>query len=141
MAAKTQTQINIIVRDSFIDPDGTDTVSSFGEGSNKLKVFYKKRKRPLYHVWIYLEGADLPFVESVTYHLHKTFKDPVKTVTPSLDNPSAKIDIWTWGVFNILAEIKIKKAGRRKILKVNHELTYGNQLERFRNKIKPIRVN
>jgi transcription initiation factor IIF auxiliary subunit len=84
-------------------------------------------ERPRYRVWIYLEGPDLPYVRSATYTLHPTFADPVRTVERTSSNPNCALDIWTWGLFEVVAEIADKSGGRHLL---RHRLRYDEDLSR-----------
>jgi transcription initiation factor IIF auxiliary subunit len=68
-------------------------------------------------VWI--EGAPdaLDRVEKVTWHLHPTFPQPVRTLT----NRAEKFLLKTagWGTFMIRAEVTLKTG---EVLKLRHEL-------------------
>lgn len=98
----------------------------------KAKVHVREKKgRKYYKVWIYLEGNDLPYVENVTYTLHETFKNPVRTVPRSPSNPNCTLVIWTWGVFLVKATI-VDKQGFTYL--VNHQLTYDKQFPKDKDK-------
>lgn len=114
-------QLEVVVKDSLFDPDS----------SPQEPVAHARRSGslPLYEVWLYLEGNDLPYVESVTYELDPTFVEPRRRVRRSVRNPRCALAIWTWGVFPIKATI-IDKRGS--VYEVGHELTYGKELERLR---------
>jgi transcription initiation factor IIF auxiliary subunit len=90
----------IEVRDSPFDPDVSSSV---------IRVRKPDSKQPLYQVFLYLDGADLPFVNSVTYELHPTFATRTQTVTRSASNPRCKLAIWTWGLFEVHATIVDKE--------------------------------
>jgi transcription initiation factor IIF auxiliary subunit len=61
---------------------------------------------PRFLVKIYLEGAGLPLVKAATYHLHRTFPDPVRRVARTAQNPSCALEFWAWGSFPVLVEIE-----------------------------------
>ena len=65
-----QQDINLRVFDTAVDPTAEEKIVYYRPGAD----------RPLYRVWIYVDGPDLPFVDSVTYRLHPTFKEPERTV-------------------------------------------------------------
>ncbi len=112
-------QLDIEVKDSVFDPDLPRTSSSkiyFRVGTDG-KIYYK--------VWLYLEGNDLPYIKSVTYTLHESFREPNQTVRRTSSNPNCKLLIWTWGLFTVGATI-IDKKGRT--YKVSHELRYDKEL-------------
>ena len=112
--------MDIQVRDSLFDlqPDS--------DPSQKT-VTVRRAETPLYKVWVYLDGRDLPFVESVTYTLHSTFPDPVRKVERTVANPKCALIIWTWGIFEVKASVR-NKQGRRYDLR--HRLTYDLELSR-----------
>lgn len=113
-------QLNIEVRDCVFDPDLTRSDSSqihVHKGKSDGRIYYK--------VWLYLEGRDLPFVESVTYTLHESFPDPNRTVRRTSANPNCKFVVWTWGLFTVRATIVDKKG---LTYKVEHRLGYEREL-------------
>ena len=113
-------QLEIKVKDSVFDPDLPRSPSSkiyFHIGRNDGKTYYK--------VWLYLEGNDLPFIESVTYTLHESFREPNQTVRRSSSNSNCKFVIWTWGLFTVRATIVDKKG---LTYKVTHQLRYDREL-------------
>lgn len=103
------------VKDSVIDPDTTDKT---------VPVRRDQGRRPLYRVFLYLDGPDLPFVGTVTYQLHSTFANPIRTVPRTLANPRCKLEIWTWGTFRVSATIEDRK-GRS--WPVYHDFRYDNE--------------
>lgn len=124
-----ENQLNIEVKDSCFDPDLPRTPST--------KVYVRKRKRPLtdsstteygrtyYKVWLYLEGRDLPYIESVTYTLHQSYENPIQTVRRTPSNPHCKLAIWAWGIFELKATLLDKKGFS---YLVTRELTYHTEL-------------
>jgi hypothetical protein len=120
--------LNIEVRDSVFDPNEYGLApfkfkSPSGE-TRKVRV-RRGESKPVYKVWLYLVGNDVPYVESVTYTLHHTFDEPVRTVRRSLSNPQCQLVIWTWGVFEVRAVVRDKRGGHYEL---SHHLTYGKQL-------------
>lgn len=100
--------------------------SVFEPGAPGKKVYVKSEgNAQLYKVWIFLEGADLPYVESVMYKLHPTFPNPEQTVRRTVANPSCQLVIWTWGLFKIKARV-MGKNGR--IYELEYQLQYDQQL-------------
>lgn len=87
-------------------------------------------KSPLYKVWLFLSGNDLPYVENTTYELHKTFKNPFRRIERNLNNLDCRLTIWTWGIFEIKATI-LHKSGRT--YSISHYLNYGRLLEKFQS--------
>ncbi len=118
-------QYSLEIFDSLFSPYET-----LAEGE-KRKAYYKEatdakgEKTVWYKVWIYLDGPDLPFVQSVTYKLHPTFPNPVRHISCTPDNPKAAFYIWTWGVFTIEAEIEDLKG---RTMRTSHFLTYDSLL-------------
>jgi len=120
---------NIEVRDSVFDPNLPlfEAIPSHGPGRIIPREVHVRTVQgtTFYKVWIYLDGNDLPFVESVTYVLHRTFPEPYQTVRRTLSNPNCQLVIWTWGVFPIKAIVKDKTGHSREI---EHNLSYDRQL-------------
>jgi transcription initiation factor IIF auxiliary subunit len=73
--------------------------------------------------WVWLEGPDeeLDRVETVVYHLHPTFRNPVRAVT----DRASKFLLETagWGVFKLRATLH-RKDGTREQLSHELELRY-----------------
>jgi len=109
--------LDIEVKDTVFDPDLPRT-------SAKVH-FREKGARTYYKVWLYVEGNDLPYIESVTYTLHETFRNPDRTVRRTPSNPNCQLVIWTWGLFTMKATIVDKKGFR---YEVAHELGYDKDL-------------
>lgn len=122
--------LNIEVRDSAFDPDkyGLDPFD-FKAPPSVTRIVHVRQSgseaKPNYKIWLYLVGNDVPYVETVTYTLHATFDEPVRTVRRSLANPQCQLVIWTWGLFEVKATIKDKRGGHYEL---RHKLTYGKQL-------------
>ena len=114
--ASVKRTLSVIFKDSLFDPDSSEKIAQYRE---------QPSGQPLYRVFLYLDGPDLPFVESVTFRLHETFSPPTRRVTRSLTNPHCKIAIWTWGVFTAEAVVVGKTGGE---LELSHRLQYGNQI-------------
>ena len=112
-------QLNIEVRDSVFDPNVPRTSES--------KVHVRKSNDGVlkYKIWVYLDGNDLPYIESVTYTLHKTFRNPNRTVNRTLVNPNCQLVFWTWGLFTIKATILDKKGFS---YEVTYKLSYDKEL-------------
>ena len=102
-----------------------------GRGAPVVRVGMVDGAR-FYRVRVFLEGNDLPFVRSVTYHLHESFPEPHRTVERSSANPSCEIVIWTWGIFDIRAEIR-DRDGR--VYEVVQPMQYGDELRRVKVKV------
>jgi hypothetical protein len=102
-----------------------------GRGAPVVRVG-KAGDTRFYRVRVFLEGNDLPFVRSVTYHLHESFPDPHRTVERSSANPSCEIVIWTWGIFDIRAEIRDREGS---VYEVVQPMQYGEELRRVKVKV------
>ena len=51
--------LNVSVIDTVFDPDRRASAG---------KIYYREKDDlTYYHVWIFVEGPDMPFIESVTY--------------------------------------------------------------------------
>lgn len=109
----------LMVLDSLFDP--------LKEDKNVVKYFKGKDNKPNYKVWIFLEGKDTYYVDHVIYKLHNTFRNPVRKVNRSIDNPNCSLIIWTWGLFELGVEIVLKNG--EKIL-VSHYMSYGQELKK-----------
>lgn len=120
--------LNLDLRDSVFDPEihGPNPKDPRVPPNAPLKVHVRTRgPKPLYKVWLFLYGDDLPHVESVTYTLHPTFSNPVRAVRRTLANPNCQLIIWTWGLFEINATIQDKMGTRYEI---SHNLKYDELL-------------
>ena len=104
----------------------TDTIIDASDPAPKRAwVRNPGRKRPLYKVFISLEGPDLPYVDHVTYVLHPTFKNRYQTVHRTISNPNCQLSIWTWGLFEVAVQVQFKD-GSSSTLK--HQLSYDREL-------------
>ena len=121
--------LNIKIQDSAFDPNeyGLDPFKFKAPPSAKRIVHVRKSgSKPAYKIWLYLVGNDVPYVETVTYTLHATFAEPVRTVQRSLANPHCQLVIWTWGLFEVRAVVRDKRGGHYEL---SHHLSYGKQLK------------
>lgn len=110
-------QLDIEVRDTVFDP-------ALPRSSANVH-WDKENGRTIFEVYIYLSGYDVPYIESVTYTLHKTFKQPYRVVRRTPSNPNCKLTIWTWGLFVVKATIVDAKGFT---FTLEHELTYDREL-------------
>jgi len=113
---------NIRVKDSVINPNMI-SLRGINEG------LYKKTSadsKPLYKVWLYLEGDDLIFVKKAKYILHSSFKKPIHVVERSASNQNCSLVIWTWGLFNV--KVEIEDINGRKF-NLEHYMSYGSEIE------------
>ena len=118
MANLINNQLNIEVRDTVFDPSlprSDDSPVHWRKDSGKLE----------YKVWLYLEGNDLPYIQSVTYTLHQDFRNPNRTVSRSPANPNCQLVIWTPGLFTVKVTILDKKGFS---YEVAHLLAYDQEL-------------
>lgn len=112
--------VDIKIIDSAFDPDM--------EYRKPKRIYYSDigEDKSVYKVWIFLDGKFLPYVKDVTYILHPTFADPIKTISRSSKNPRCKLEIWTWGLFELRAKIRDKKG---RILEKTHYLRYNKDFK------------
>lgn len=103
-----------------------DTVFDPNTGSKEIH-YSKQGSQTLYKVWLRLDGPELPYVRGVTYKLHPTFNNPERFVARTPSNPNCTLSIWTWGIFDVEAEI-MTKDGERQI--VVHPLRYDRELRK-----------
>lgn len=80
------------VKDSIHDPDSPDRTPQWRDQASD---------KPLYKVFLYLDGLGLPYINAVTYVLHPTFKEPTQQVIRTASNPRCKLELWTWGLFRV----------------------------------------
>lgn len=112
--------LNIRIRDSVFNPD-------LPPDPSRKTVTVREGEKSLYKVWLYLEGKDVPFIESVTYTLHETFPDRVRRVRRTSANPRCALVIWTWGIFDVEAKAKDTKG---RLYDLEHRLTYDHELRK-----------
>ena len=110
-------ELDVQIKDTVFDPDPT--------GSVKKVMIKEKGGITYYKVFLYLEGEDVSLVESVTYILHRTFSNPIRTVRRTPSNPNCQLVVWTWGVFTVRVKI-IDKRGLT--FQLSHPLTYEDEL-------------
>jgi transcription initiation factor IIF auxiliary subunit len=113
------TELKVQVKDTVFDPNLARS------NTNKIHVRRGKAETPFYKVWLYLEGADLPLVDRVTYTLHESFRNPNRTVRRTPASPNCQLVIWTWGIFTVKATIADKRGNT---YEVSHRLEYENEL-------------
>src|SRR5262249_46384322 len=128
-------QLNVKIIDTVLDPDRY----GIEPGGDKIKEmvpevrYHSSGDLYLYKVWIFLAGEDLPRVKSVTYQLHETFPEPVRTVQRTPSNQDCRLVLWTWGVFQINATI-MDQAGRSYIL--SHYMVYDQILKDYKDNLR-----
>ena len=81
-------------------------------------------EKPLYRVFLYLDGPGLPYVNAVTYVLHPTFKEPTRQVFRTPANPRCKLEMWTWGLFRVQAIVTDRQGN---MFTLSHDLQYNSQ--------------
>jgi len=108
---------NVEVRDSIFDPDSADRTAL---------VRNSKSDKPVYRVFLYLEGSGLPYISAVTYILHPTFKDPTRQVFRTPSNPRCKLEVWTWGLFRVQAIISNREGA---MATLSHDLQYSKEFQ------------
>lgn len=113
------TELKVQIKDTVFDPNLPRSSTS------KIHVRRGKAETSFYKVWLYLEGADLPLVDRVTYTLHESFRNPNRTVRRTPANPNCQLVIWTWGIFMVKATITDKRGNT---YVVSHRLEYENEL-------------
>lgn len=71
-------------------------------------------------LWIDGSSEDLDRIDSVTYRLHPTFPEPIRTVT----NRASKFQLRCsgWGIFRIPVEVRLKDG---KTIKLAHDLQFS----------------
>ncbi len=111
-----KSEFEIEIRDSVIE-----------EENNKAVIYVRNpgSDKPLYKLSIHLHGNDLPYIDSVKYELHPTFKNRFKVVKRTLNNPNCTLVIWTWGIFKVNAVVTTKDGSK---FNISHQLTYGDEL-------------
>lgn len=113
-------QLDIEVKDTVFDPNMAQS-----DLERKVHVRSLSKETFFYKVWLYLEGNDLPYVESVTYTLDETFPDRIRTVARTPSNPNCQLVIWTWGLFMVETVITDKKGYQYEVF---HQLGYDREL-------------
>ena len=102
------------ILDSVYDPDG---------GDNKIL----KKHNKLYRVFVYLDGFDIPSVQSVTYQLpSKDFKNSRHHINRTPSNPTCKLIVWTWGTFVVRAQVKDLEG---RTYKISHQLIWDSEVK------------
>lgn len=107
----------IVVHDSLIDPDTGDRTALWRNPNSD---------KPVYRIFLYLDGPGLPYVNAVTYVLHPTFKEPTRQVTRSPANPRCKLEVWTWGLFRVQAIVTDRQGD---MITLAHDLQYSKEFQ------------
>lgn len=131
--------LDLKIIDTVFDPDiyGAETNPVIPADKTLDVKINSSGKSPLYKVWIFLSGNDLPYVDNTTYQLHSTFTNPLRRVERNLNNLDCRLTIWTWGIFEIKATIQ-HKTGRT--YGITHYLNYGKLLEKYQHD-SDVRIN
>lgn len=116
MASPIRSRSKITIVDTAIDP----STASDRAGTREVR-YQKAAGRDLYKVWIYLDGPDVPFVRAAIYELHPSFAQRVHTVSRTVANPSCALIIWTWGIFDVKATLRMKSG---ESVELTHKLSY-----------------
>jgi hypothetical protein len=111
-------ELNVRVFDTALDPAATEKVIYYRPSSSPTDP-------PLYRVWLYLDGPDLPFVDKVTYRLHPTFTPRDRVVNRTISNPNCRLEVLTWGIFEVLAIVEAKD----RQFEIKHQLSYDRQFQ------------
>ena len=122
MASPIRSRSKITIVDTAIDP------STASDPARAREVrFQNAGGKDLYKVWIYLDGPDVPFVQAAIYELHPSFAKRVHTVSRTVANPSCALIIWTWGIFDVKATLRMKSG---EAVELTHKLTYDREFEK-----------
>lgn len=125
-----QSSLRLELRDSVFEPGTATLLESRASSRSALPtILYDESvpDRPRYKVWLYVDGPDLPYVQNVIYTLHHTFPDPVRSVPRSASNPYCALAIWTWGLFDVVAQVEDKSGGLHML---EHTMRYDQDLKR-----------
>jgi hypothetical protein len=119
--------INLNLESSVFSPEdiGKQGPIQVRKKADSGKLYFK--------VYLFITGQDLPFVDKIVYKLHPTFKKNMVTSKPHSGNSYGSISIWTWGLFELTAEVKLRN-GKEFTLK--HQLNYDKELKEHKSKIK-----
>lgn len=119
-------QLNIEVKDSLFDPDLPKSLASVvNVHSLRTGTATPAQGKKYYKVWLYLEGHDLPYLDRVTYTLHRSYTPPTLTLRRTPSNLRCKVAILASGVFKVKATLWDKRGFSRL---VTHELSYTQEL-------------
>ena len=58
------------------------------------------------NIWVEADGIDLSTVNSITYHLHETFDNPIRVVSDHLT--AFELSTAAWGSFLLFADVSFK---------------------------------
>lgn len=108
-------RLDVAIQDTPFDPSSNDRLVQTRAGESG---------QPLYRVFISLVGRDLPFVKKITYYLHESVTEPVRTVVRSPENPDCRLVAWLWGTFEVRAQVEDLKGGV-------HNLVHGLEYDKY----------
>ena len=108
-------QPEVEVKESVLDPDSSDRIAPVRNPDDP---------KPLYRVFLYLDGPGLPYVNAVTYVLHPTFKERTRQVYRTPANPRCKLEMWTWGLFRVQAIVSDREGN---MFTLSHDLRYNKE--------------
>ena len=98
--------------------------------NGKVNIQFSSDGKKLYKVRIYLEGADLPFVESVQYVLPPNIFEPnILDVERSFSNPTCELSVWTRFLFPITIAVNTTD-GESYIFQ--HNVNYQEELKEYK---------
>lgn len=60
----------------------------------------------LWKVYLYIDDDRIPFIESVTYHLHASYRKPIETIYKSMSNYHFAMIVWLNKNISYTAKIK-----------------------------------
>lgn len=111
----------IEIKDSVFDPEiirrRKEDISEYLKGN---KYFYK--------VFIYAQGKTMPYVDSITYFLHSSIENNVRTIKRRPSNEYCKIEVETPGIFKVRATIYYKDG---EVEHKEHYLNFSKELKEF----------
>jgi transcription initiation factor IIF auxiliary subunit len=81
---------------------------------------YEGDNRWKWSLWIEGPDEDLDRIESVTYSLHPTFPEPIRTVTDRASKFQLRCS--GWGIFRIPVEVRLKNG---QTIELEHQLQFA----------------
>ena len=115
------TEIDVQLKHSVFNPGLPPS-----DPSNKVQVRPETDDTYYYRVFLYVDGYELPYVESVTYTLDDSFPNPEQIVRRTPANPICQLVVWTWKeLFTVVATIVDKKGNSYRI---THDVSYVSEL-------------
>ena len=111
--------------DKQFDLRVVDSAIHTEHGDKHVYTRTRRSGREHYKVDLYVDGFDLPYVESVTYQLHDTFPNPTRRMRRTSANPDCRLTIWTWGLFLVGVTVHLKSGER---INLDHDLIYDEEI-------------